>query len=255
MYSLWETSHPINQKVMQSFKYGMALISEYGDYPLKHIDRWKGERNNISYGILRGTEKIFKASNEYWEIDRGYFHPGHFEGYYRISRNGTRAKYNDAIARALPNDRLEALNLKIKPWQDNPKGYVLVCPPTELVREFFDVPEDWVGMVKQRFPNHRLVLRGKDASQIHLRDALKGAYCVVTYNSNVAIEALMEGVPVVADSPDIIAWLDATEKACPDRELLFRFLSYCQFTLAEIQTGKPWQICQSIQKYGEVPVV
>lgn len=263
MYHLWHTGHQINHKVMTAFKLGMVKISEtHEGYPLKHVSQWSGQSHNVSYGFLRGTDRIFKQSEEYWEIDRGYIGAGHFGGYYRITMNGLRVPYNPLLAAIMPLDRWRHLRVGIKPWQRDGE-YVLVVPPSHAVMEYYGVGEDWAEKVSARLHEQRIRyrVRNKTGAQMPLRDDLAMARCVVTYNSNVAVDALLAGVPAVSESLDISEWnglglddvIAGRELCVGDRVELFNWLAWNQFTLDEMRTGIPWRVVQSLQKYEVVP--
>lgn len=272
MYSLWHTGHSICTTVMRHFKQGMAYISESGDYPLRHVDQYSGESNNISYGFLRGTDRIFQNSNEYWEIDRGYFKPGHFDGYYRISMNGTRARYNAKVAERLSSKRFKALGIHPEEWQPaNKPGFVLIVPPTHAVTSFHKAPKQWADEIADILDDktdYPVRVRHKSGQVCPLRDDLANARCVITYNSNVSIDALLAGVPVVAEDGLINGWnlltlddiirgadlrKDPVTGQMLDRQKLFNFAAHQQYTLDEMRTGKPWLAVQAMQKYGELP--
>lgn len=270
MITLWKTGHAINETVVDALQIGSyKLDKSYGEngFSIKNTHMKQALRKPItsmSYGILRGCGELFNdcydAGVEYWEVDRGYFKPRHFDGYYRISYNNTRAKYNPEIAKKLPRDRWDALDINIAPWKEGDAGYVLLCPPTEHVASFFNLREDWVDYacdrIKQGTDRH-IHIRGKHDENGPLDMDLEGAHCVFTFNSNVAVEALLKGVPAITMSPDILHWNNLVFEMAEspnlkdfDRESLFKFLSYCQFTLEEIKEGWPLQYCMDIQKYG-----
>ena len=82
---------------------------------------------------------------------------------------------------------------------------------------------------------------------------LDSAYAVVTFNSNVAIAALLKGIPAfILDGSNQTPSLEAlnNKRRFFDRKKLFAFLAYSQFTLEEFRSGKAWFLAQQIQKYG-----
>lgn len=267
MYCLLKTNHSINQYVMECIEYGFNL----GKPPSQHIRVYNTADANfsslmtpISYGILRGTGEIFnqqrKAEKDYWEIDLGYFNPSHFSGYYRISKNGTRAKYNKAIADKLPSDRWDALNINISSWKTGGE-YILFCPPTDEVRAFYRIPDQWEKqtLTVLRETGYPIKIREKNSiNNFPLSVDLQDAVCLVAYNSNTMIEALVAGVPVIGFSEDIYNWNNLKPKDIGKKDLttfdrysLFKFLSYCQFTLAEFSTGEAWKITGMVQDGSE----
>jgi hypothetical protein len=80
---------------------------------------------------------------------------------------------------------------------------------------------------------------------------MENAYCVVTYNSIAATEAILYGLPAIALAPNSARMLcnTAIEQInnlhIPTADEVTAFaahLSYCQFTPREIRTGYAWSI-------------
>lgn len=261
MYTVWHTEHEINKNVTSAFHEGMMRLSRSKTAPYRHVEQYRTPENSISYGILRGTGEIFKDciahNKEFWEIDRGYFKPRHYDGYYRISLNGTRACYRN---NSLSRDRFDALGLSYSPWKMG-GGHILICPPTDHVADFMGKsPSLWIENVIKFLKDNtdrELRVRNKN-SKVPLSEDLKQCHCLVTFNSNVAIDALLTGVPVIStERYDINPWngvnlsdIESDKLYLSDRERLFSYLAYCQFTIDEIRTGRAWELCQEVQKYG-----
>jgi hypothetical protein len=120
--------------------------------------------------------------------------------------------------------------------------------------------QDWitetVETIKQ-YTDREIVIREKGSRtdrQINntIEDALDDdIYCLVTYNSIAAVEALMYAKPVFALGPNAahhFAKTDLSEIENPliptDDEIykFFYHLAYCQLTKAEMQNGTAWAI-------------
>ena len=76
-------------------------------------------------------------------------------------------------------------------------------------------------------------------------------YCVVTYNSIAATEALLNGIPAIALGNNAASVLcnsklsDINNLYTYDEEQMLAYaahLSYCQFTRREMQDGTAWAI-------------
>lgn len=83
-----------------------------------------------------------------------------------------------------------------------------------------------------------------------LDEALAGAAVVVTYNSNVGVDAVMAGKPVVAVDAgsmvyDVAAHM-AGEIRMPDRSGWATRTAWCQWTLDEITSGAAWDVVGKI---------
>ena len=78
-------------------------------------------------------------------------------------------------------------------------------------------------------------------------DKLKTAYCVVNYNSNPAIEAVLNGVPVVVHESSLCREVgnsllcNINNLKMPERTRWLNKLSYCEWFVDEIAQGTPWQ--------------
>ena len=82
-------------------------------------------------------------------------------------------------------------------------------------------------------------------------EALKDAYCLVTFNSIAATESLLAGTPAIALAPNAASVLCNTEiskienlnrPSKDEIEAFARHLSYCQFNRLEMQNGFAWSI-------------
>lgn len=76
---------------------------------------------------------------------------------------------------------------------------------------------------------------------------LSEAYCVVNYNSNPAIEAVMNGVPVMVSDSSLCKEVgntftcDVNNLKRPDRTHWLNKISYCEWYVDEIALGIPWR--------------
>lgn len=248
---VWHTGHEINEKISQALHAGIPQNI------LKHTewaDNYFNSTNKhvaVGYGILRGTGDIFhhnkKHGVDYYEVDRGYINPNHFDGYYRISKNGMQAKYRDLD---LPDDRLKKLKFKRENWL-NPKGKVIVCPPSDYIEKFYKIDDEWIRgfEIFLSEAGHQYKIRHK-SDTTPLEHDLQGAKCVIAYNSNVLVDAAIKGIPVWGENSVVSKWnnvslTDISENriSAPDNiDKLLRFISYNQFTLEEIRNGTAWRL-------------
>lgn len=260
--TIWRTTHEINRNVSESVHRGTGFPIINTDF----VGRRVLNTPSIAYGILRGTSEAFAHSQknglEWWEVDNGYFKRGHFNGYYRVSRNGLCATYDDTKTQQLTDDRFKVLNITIKDWCNPSDGFILVCPPTPAIEQFYGMEQD--GWLKSTlaylalYSERAVKVRPKDVNSIPLSDDLRGAYCVLTFNSNVAVDALASGIPAIT-SPvhTIFGWngLKVEDVATKDirigdRQRLFNFLAHCQFTLGELEQKRTWKDIFHFQDCG-----
>lgn len=202
------------------------------------------------YGILRGTDKIIKAcewlNRDYYYIDHGYINAGHYDGFYRISVNARQC--NPHPHKKRPDDRWRKLNRELRPWKRSGKS-ILVVPLTGHIAEFYQInPREWLEQVTSEvslWTERPIVIKPKDEGEIH--DYLKDAWCVVTHSSNVAVDALLEGVPAVvlgesAAKPVSWEWANIEKPEWIEREWWVHELAYNQFTLSEMRDGTAWRL-------------
>lgn len=205
---------------------------------------------HIGYGILRGIGDVFhearKRNQAFVLIDNGYWKPGHYDGYYRISLNGT--QQTTGLDKLEPDyDRWDALGLEILPYKhrDFPLR-MMACPPTDYVRSFFG-NDCW----PTKWPEDLYLVRTKETKRL-LQEDLDNTRAVTTFNSSVAWEALRQGIPVVSDPNHSIIGsymkhVDTMSQMTIDnRRRLFSLMASLQLTLEEIRSGKLWPLIQRL---------
>lgn len=264
--AVWKTGHPIADTVADAFSsYGDIDFIDNADkiitgnarnisYPASEVPRVIAELynqygTNICYGILRGASNVF-AANSWFNVDRGYFNPNHFDGYYRISYKGTQAKWHHGI----PQKDIE---FRLEDWRSGELGSILIVPPTQHVIDFFGLPHqnDWIAQESNKIFNAgyrgNMWVKHKDDNRKIDWNYVKG---VITFNSSIGWQALQRGIPVISDPEHSIIgsfykhhlknnidFLSDEYKAV-DRLPLFKAMQGHQFTLKEISEGKAWPI-------------
>ena len=183
-----------------------------------------------------------------------------------IGSNGLRWAWNGLNGRAdfpLPEDDGERWRSHFgnlcSPWMLS-GDHVLLCgqvPGDSAIahvdvdawyRETAETIRDWHG-VEVRFRPHpnapNVRVRGLQTVSEPLADALCGALWLVTYNSNIGVDAALAGVPVVACDIGSMAWEvaahhPADEPGTPDRTVWCNQLAWCQWSRDEIENGDAW---------------
>lgn len=202
---------------------------------------------DLVYGILR--HNVFLESAHWFCVDRGYFNPSHYDGYYRISYKGTQGRYDPEFPIT------KAFKGKLGTKRVLLNGNVLVCPPTDAVCTFFGVNgKEWKNDWKDALLSldKTVTIRNKsDKSDIDF-DRYES---VVTFNSSVGWQALQHGIPCISDiSHSLVGSYygggSYEEKAnkfySTSRQPLFDFMASQQFTLEEIRNG---DACSLIKHY------
>ncbi len=206
----------------------------------------------IVHGILRGCGEIIKAcewiDRDYYHIDHGYMKRGYYDGYFRVSKNGLQADWwSDENAEKYPADRFRSMGVKPTPWKKN-GTHIVFAPIATAVANLRGIhPGEWNGVVRdeiKRWTDRPVVVKEKQ-SDVPIGEALKDAWCLVTYSSNTAIDAILAGIPTVVLGPSAaepVSWglSDIEVPHYPDIEPWLNWLAYQQWTLEEMKRGECW---------------
>lgn len=267
--AVWRTGHEIAdtvaEAVVQCFrteKRGSNLVHSFGSSiadcaELHHTDEiingLPDADIHIGYGILRGIDEVFRACDNakkpWFNIDKGYWKPGHYDGYYRISLRGTQQTLG--LDKLKPDyERWDKLRLEI---ENKPQGdTALICPPTHHVMNYFGLNDIWSDSVKEfeyvtRWGKHIIRHKGNE-EPIDWQSINQ----VVTFNSSVGWGALRQGIPVMSDPTHSIvgAYQKMLDKSIHDdsnaRRELFALMAGLQLSLSEIKSGALWPLLQNL---------
>lgn len=236
-----------------------GFISGAGGY-LSNFDLEKNNKNSLVIrGLGGGSQKALKYCIEnkldYYAIDTGYIQPGTKKEYHRITKNALQ-NLGPIVERDF--DRLRKLNWGYRNPQVGEK--ILVCPPSEKVMKFYGEDLDtWMKTTLdtiKTLTNKPIEVRLKPSRSDRVTtntiwQALDNAYCLITYNSIAATEALLYSVPAITLAPNAASVLcntslnDINKLEIPTKKEILEFaahLSYCQFTQKEMANGYAWKI-------------
>lgn len=220
---------------------------EHTSYPL--VIRGLGTNSQ------RALKHCMETGRDYYAIDTGYMQPGKHKTYHRITKNSLQ-NLGPIIER--PDDRLRLLSWKYRKPANGEK--ILLCPPSEKVMKFYNKNLDqWMDDTIKHIKTYtdrpievRLKpIRSERVSTNTIWEALEDAYCLVTFNSIAASEALLYSVPAIALAPNAASVLcntsisDINNLNIPTKDQVYSFakhLSYCQFTTQEMRSGYAWSI-------------
>jgi len=193
-------------------------------------------------------------------IEKGYVKR---DKYYAVGLGGLNGRA-DFKNKGMPGDRWDALGVELKPWKESNFGDVVICgqvPTDASVQhvDFFGWCSMMIEAIKKRtndlivFRPHPLALDrtpafiGTKRSSMSLDDDIARARLVVTFNSNIAVDAAIAGVPVFAYDSGSMAMPIANclisqinNPVKPEREQWAHNLAYTQWTHEEMENGLPW---------------
>lgn len=200
------------------------------------------------YGQVWGAERLLpdalKHNRPFWYIDNGYWRPGRGnpEGYYRICYRSMGPVFlPDADAA-----RGAATGVKFAPWRPSGRHILFALPGADYGAALgFSMPV-WIEHTKallKRVTDRPIITRDRK-SLVPLADHLRDCWAVVTHSSNVAVEAVLAGVPVFVvpgSSAAPVGNVDLANLERPampdDREIWWTSLMCQQFTPAEMRSG------------------
>lgn len=224
----------------------------------------------FTWGILRGGDLVLKEAmknkRDFYYLDHAYFNGGHETARpaYRIVKN--ELQLTKVYKRS--SDRFLELGIKLKPWRKS-GDYILICPPSPSTTYFYDLQYDWLDKVTtilSQVTDRPLYIRykpgvvGVDLSKgyarpinikhdyptdpLTLEQHFEKAYCVISFNSMAAVQAVCAGVPVITSSISSAAPVGRTDLTdiedliYPEREPWLYSLAYSQFYVDEILNCK-----------------
>ena len=244
----------------------------------------------ITFGILRGTGHLLKQAAikniDRYFIDHAYYDAGyHGDWWVRISKNKHTMNYMKEIS-DFRWKKFFSHKYPILPWKTSHErgNNILIIPPTSAISWYFDAnkwQDDILNYLKNNLSKEsfsKVKIRGKpkepivdkngrylglkvneDVQNISIEDDLNNSSIVIAYNSQVALDATLKGLPVIVNqhnSCNALSFKLSDLKGGihnpifdkePDRKKLFKWLSYCQFKFSEIKTGFSWKTINNFQ--------
>lgn len=242
-----------------------------------------------TWGILRGTGVLMKEAKkrqiDYYFMDHSYFKTENKEDeWYRIVKNN----HSCTTLEIVSNQRwIKYFNTKntCMPWKDQERcgSNILICPPTNAISWYQNLNYNWceniVKKLKETLPkskhkNIKIRLKPNEPivndqgnilklepneNNISLEEDLNRCHCVIAYNSNVALQATLMGIPVIVgdispckpisynladfkrEQRDLINHFNNEPK---NRMNLLYWLANNQWELSEIKDGRAWKMLQ-----------
>ena len=208
-------------------------------------------------GSRKAIQHCWETSRDFYAIDTGYFGNAgsKTKTWHRVTKNALQY-----VGPIIERDDARLPKFKYRKFKNASK--IMLVPPSDKVMRLWGQPdpEVWVENTKkelQKYTDRPVEIRLKpNRSERISTKPLEAAladdvYCLITYNSIAALEALMFGVPAIALGPNCatalcntnLAEINNLNKPTEDEMYaLMKHLSYCQFTRDEMMNGYAWEM-------------
>lgn len=237
------------------------------------ISDWDTEKNKNNPLVIRGLGGFSRKTithcienqRTFYYIDTGYLQPGKTKDYHRVVKNHLQ-HIGPIIER--PFDRIK--NLKYVYRKPRNGNKILIASPREKVMALYGESYDsWIEKTIaeiKKYTDREIVVREKPDRNVRVNtdtiwSALEDAYCLVTYNSIAATEAILYSVPAIALAPNAASVMCNTDLADLEHENKLKIytkdeqqaylahLSYLQFTPNEMQSGLAYRTVEEMSDH------
>jgi hypothetical protein len=196
-------------------------------------------------------DQAIREGRDYYYGDHGWFRRGK---YYRVAKNAVQWQPTKRdLIRARPH-RYLLTAVETAPDWNRDGASIIICPNSvEYMRRFGLDAQRWALQVATELADYTqrpVVIRWKASAKSRpLYMDLHGAYCVVTYTSGAAVEALRAGIPIITLAPwattvsmGRTTLADINNLIYPQERMAFLYaLAEHQWTLPEIAAGVAWK--------------
>ena len=229
------------------------------------ITTWDKSEPSMTPVILRGITKrkqmdlCRQRGRDFYYIDTGYFGNGKKKTYHRVTKNDVQW-FGPVVDR--PADRFERTG--VNPAKCRADGRrILLAPPSQKLLNLYDIDlETWLEQTLAEIhanTDRPVVVRRKPSRTARTSDdSMEAAlsqdiYCLITFSSIAAGEAILYGKPAITLGPNAAAPLctqslkeiEYIKKPTLDEiHAWCRHIAYCQFTEPEMRDGTAWRILQ-----------
>lgn len=203
--------------------------------------------------------------NHFISMDVGYL--GDRSKWRSIGYDGQNGRADFLVDPGMPATRRNKYHWSFKPWNPGSE-HILVCGQIPGATALRGLDHDaWIAAIATKietitdtpikFRPHPDPNMPHKAQKAGLMADLDGAMCVVAYNSNAAVDAILAGIPAILLDRGGIAWPvsghsldDVLDPPMPDRDQWLDNLAWCQWKLKEIESGSAWDHLKS----GPAPI-
>ena len=228
----------------------------------------------INRARLFGNRRASRITADVLVLEQSYFggQRGRQSNMASIGFNGLngRAEFHNSNS---PCDRWIKHGLPFEPWVTEGDYILLVGQvPEDTSHRFININQwytEAVAWIRKQQPDCKILFRphpaedrwkgqrrsdlsratqipnGVEVSSGNLQEDLKHASHVVTFNSNVGVDAVIAGRPVMAFDCGSMVYELASDLGCPNtcdetRQRWANNLAYCQWTIDEVRCGEAW---------------
>jgi hypothetical protein len=222
----------------------------------------------IFYGLAMGLNMVFRDYRQNRRaiyIDLGYWgrrKRSRWDGYHKLVLNSRHpTAYFQRIRH--PSDRFEAHHVQIRPWRTEGQHVLVVGMSAKAAQAENLQPHAWETKTIQRlqqltdrpiiyrpkpnWPGARPIDGALFQRDVPLEEALQDCHAVVAHHSNVAVDALLAGIPCICPggAASVLSGheLEQIENPpTPDgREQWAADLAYVQWSIEEMERGDAYR--------------
>ena len=222
----------------------------------------------VAYGWIH--EPIFEAYRRagghyvYWDLGYWGRRPtiSPVEGYHRMALDAWDTL--TYMRQGMPADRWDALNIGVSVNQRRGSDVIVAGMSDKAAGTHGFAPgrwEEWAeSYVRELVPDANVVMRAKPNKRARavrpIEQALETAKLIVTHHSNVALDAIVAGVPVFCRkgigrlaSPEVLTAdyiRDPVQPVYSVRRQILYDAAYQQWTPAEMRDGRAWDFIREM---------
>ena len=216
--------------------------------------------------------KCWESGRPFYYIDNGYI--GNLmkkKKYYRVVKNNIQ---HTKIQENMPSDRYVAL-CQFAPYMNyygkkaTQSGPILLVTPSEKPCQFYNIDKNtWLKETTEelrKYTDRPIIVREKGLRPDRIKDNSVAAQCardqiyaVVTYQSMAALEAMHYGIPAFTTALSCVysvanrnlSDIENPNYPAEDKFLnVMHYLSYCQYTLDEMNRGVALKMIEEMELY------
>lgn len=248
-----KNSGGMGKHVLKIFRTNQEIYVSPEDFMEREFNHvpilWGGWRGN--YAIIKMMDYFKK---DYFYIDHSYSARGHELGNYRIAISSRFAGQPKEVCfdRSTFFQTQEPDKPYLLPWRKTGE-HILICPPSSNLQVWKNNRswEETIISQLKLYTDRPIKVKRKDSKDL---SCFKNAWCAITDQSNVAYDALNLGIPIITMENEIYSYAgsigiqNVESPNMGNREYLFNWLAYNQFTAKEMHTGIAIEILSDI--YG-----